>query len=108
MIALSDHDERVLAVVSLAADRRAGRLERVARRVLDRDDAVTDQLRAAGANDDAAWRQIRDVCDRRRGNALDALELVVELVQQQQLRAGESRTWTWPSRRGGNDAPRSP
>jgi hypothetical protein len=92
---LSEHDEQVLAVLSLAADRR--RLERVARRVLERDDAVTDLLRrAATSEDDEAWRQISDVCDRRRGNPFNALDLVVELHQQERVRAGEPRTWTWP------------
>jgi hypothetical protein len=107
MIALSEYDERVLAGVSLAADRR--RLERVARLVLDRDDAVTELLRAAalgGGQHDAAWRQICDVCERGRGNPLNALDLVVEVAQQERERRGESRTWSWPAERGGNDAPR--
>jgi hypothetical protein len=106
MIPLSEHDERVLAVMSLAADRH--RLERVAARVLDRDDAAMELLRAAAANDDGAWRQIRDVCERRRGNPFNALDLVVEIGQQERERRGESRTWSWPTGGGGNDAPRTP
>jgi hypothetical protein len=108
MIALSEQDDRMSAVVSLAADPR--RLRRVARVVLYRDDAVTELLRAAAFGSDqsdAAWRQIRDVCDRRRGTGLDALDLVVEMAQQDRERAGEARTWNWPAGRGGNDVPRT-
>jgi hypothetical protein len=96
---LTTHDEQVLVGVSLAADRR--RLERVARKVLDRDDAVTALLRAAGAGGDEAdeaWREIKNVCESRRGNALNLLDLVVELGQQDLVRAGEPRTWDWPPR----------
>ena len=64
MVALSDY-ERLLVGVSLAADRRP--LERVAGMVLDRGDAVTELLQAAGADDDEAWRRMRDVCARRGG-----------------------------------------
>lgn len=93
-MALTDHDERVLAVVSLAAER-GGRLERVAARVLDRDDAVTALLRAAG-DDREAWHQVADVCSRHGGNPFGALDLVVEVSQQDLERRGEARTWTWP------------
>jgi hypothetical protein len=81
----------------------------VARVVLERDDAVTELLRAAALGSDqsdVAWRLIRDVCDRRRGNGLNVLDLVVEVAQQERERRGESRTWSWPGGRGGNDAPR--
>jgi hypothetical protein len=83
MAALTDRDERVLAAVSRAADRRAGRLERVAARVLDRDDAVTDLLRAAGETYEA-WRRVHDACDRRGGDPFNALDLVVR-----------SASWSW-------------
>jgi hypothetical protein len=81
----TDHDERVLVTLSLAADRR--RLAGIAARVLDRGDAVTDLLRAACANDDEACRKIRDVCDRRGGNGLNVLDLAVEIGQQDLLRS---------------------
>jgi hypothetical protein len=106
MAALTDRDERVLAAVSRAADRRAGRLERVAARVLDRDDAVTDLLRAAGETYEA-WRRVHDACDRRGGDPFNALDLVVEIGQLELVRRGESRTWSWPTGQGGNDAPRT-
>lgn len=96
---LSERDERMLVGVSLAADRR--RLERVARVVLNRDDAVTGLLRSAGdcAGDHAtAWAEICDVLDRRKGNPFNALDLVVEISQQELERRGEPRTWTWPRR----------
>ena len=95
---LTTHDEQVLVGLSLAAIRR--RLERVAKMVLDRGDAVTDLLRAAASNDDAAWRQIREVCDRRCGNGLNLLDLVVEIGQQELVRRGEARTWNWPGSEG--------
>jgi hypothetical protein len=100
-VTLATHDEQVLMGISLAADRR--RLERVARRVLDRDDGVTELLRAAGAGGDeadAARRQIREVCDRRSGNGLNLLDLVVEIRQQEWVRRGEARTWNWLGREG--------
>jgi hypothetical protein len=98
-VTLTTHDEQVLVGVSLAADRR--RLAQVARRVLDRDDAVTELLRAAGAGGDeadVAWRQMPQVCDRHRGNGLNLLDLVVEIGQQERMRRGEPRTWNWPGR----------
>jgi hypothetical protein len=101
MTVLTDHDERVLAGVSLAADRR--RLARVARVILERDDAVTDLLRVAGLVDradkyEAAWHQLQDVAARRGGNRYNLLDLVVEIGQQERELRGEPRTWHWPTR----------
>jgi hypothetical protein len=92
-------EERLLVGFGLAADR--SRLERVARVVLDRNDAVTDLLRAAGRLGDdgrAAWQQIRDVLDSRNGAraGLNLLDLVVEIGQQERESRGEPRTWEWP------------
>jgi hypothetical protein len=97
-MALTVSDERMLVGLSLGADRE--RLARVAAAVLDRGDAVTGLLRAAAANEDggAAWREAVAVLRRRGGNALNLLDLVVEVGQQELLRSGESRTWDWPTR----------
>jgi hypothetical protein len=105
-VALTTDDELVLVGVSLAADRR--RLERVARSMLDRDDAVTDLLRAAAATEDGgeAWGAMVAVLERcGAGDVLNLLDLVVEVGQQERERRGESRTWSWPAGRGGNEAP---
>jgi hypothetical protein len=95
-VTLTVLDERVLVGVSLAATR--PRLERVARVVLDRDDAVSRLVCAIAANDDdgASWRQAVEVLARRKGNALNLLDLAVEVSQQQRVRRGEPRTWEWP------------
>jgi hypothetical protein len=96
-VTLTTRDERVLVGVSLAATR--DRLERVARVVLDRDDAVTELLRACAAYEDGAWAQVRAVFERRgQGNGLMLLDLVVEIAQQERERRGEARTWNWPGR----------
>jgi hypothetical protein len=104
-VILTERDERVLVGISLAADR--PRLERVARVVLDRDDAVTQLLRAAalaGDHHDEAWRQIRDVCQRRRGNPFNLLDLIVEISQQEMERRGQPRrASSHSSARGGEE-----
>jgi hypothetical protein len=96
---MTESDERVLVAVSkLAGDR--SRLARLAAHAIDRDDEVTALLRAAGrsgASHDAAWRQIREVLDRRGGYGLNLLDLVVEIGQQELERQGEPRTWEWPT-----------
>jgi hypothetical protein len=99
MTALTERDERVLAGLSLAASHR--RLERVARLALDRDDAVTELLRAAGRTDDdgASFRDAAAIVERRGGNAFHLLDLVTEISQQERERRGEPRTWDWPEDR---------
>jgi hypothetical protein len=98
---LTDHEASVLAGLSLAADRQ--RLRRVARLVLSRDDAVGELVRACALNGEdgrSAWREACGVLERRGGNALNLLDLTVEVGQQDRERRGESRTWTWPARNG--------
>lgn len=56
-------------------------LGRVATAVLERDDAVTALLLEA-AEDGDAWQRVVAVLDRRGGNALNLLDLTVELSQQ--------------------------
>ena len=93
---LTPRDERVLVALSLASNR--PRLERIARAVLDRDDAVTELLRSAAtfADGGASWREAVAVLDRHGGNPFNLLDLVVEVGQQVRVRRGERRTWTWP------------
>jgi hypothetical protein len=93
-MSLTPVEERVLVGVSLAATRR--RLERVAGMVLDRDDAVTELVRACAASDDGAWEQAGEILERRKGDPFNFLDLVVEVSQQEQVCRGEPRTWTRP------------
>jgi hypothetical protein len=95
-VTLTTRDERVLVGVSLAATR--DRVERVARGLLDGDDAACRLVCAIAANKDdgASWRQACEVLRRRKGNALNLLDLAVEIGQQQRVRRGEPRTWEWP------------
>jgi hypothetical protein len=84
----------VLVGVSIAASRG---LERVARAVLDRDDAVTVALRAAGDDLDT-FKQLVAVLDRHgaRQWAFNLLDLIVEVSQQDSQRRGEPRSYHWP------------
>jgi hypothetical protein len=95
---LTSRDERVLVGVSIAAGR--GRLERVARAVLDRDDAVTEALLAAGDDLDAfkALTAVLERHDARRW-VFNLLDLVTEVSQQDLERRGEQRTYHWPAGR---------
>jgi hypothetical protein len=92
---LSSRDEQVLVGVSAAANR--ARLARVATAVIDRDDAVTAALRAAG-EDASLFRPLVDVLARHNARqwGVQMLDLVVEVGQQQLERRGEWRTYFWP------------
>jgi hypothetical protein len=91
---LTSRDEWVLVGMSAAAGRD---LERVARAVLDRDDAVTAALRAAGGYGDA-FKQLVAVLDRHdaRQWGFNLLDLIVEVGQQDLERRGEPRSYDWP------------
>jgi hypothetical protein len=102
-VALTALEERVLVGLSLAATR--GRLEHVARALLDRDDAVTALVRRLGANDKDAWREAEAVLVRRKGNRFNLLDLVVEVGQQERVRRGE-RTSPWRAPRENNSPER--
>jgi hypothetical protein len=76
----------------------AGRgLERVARAVLDRDDAVTAAIRAAADSTDT-FKSLVVVLERHgaRQWGFHLLDLVVEVSQQDLERRGEPRTYHWP------------
>ena len=91
---LSSRDERVVVGVAMAASRG---LERVARVVLDRDDAVTEALLAAG-DDLEVFKRLVAVLDRHdaRRWAFNLLDLVVEAGQQDLERRGGRRSFHWP------------
>jgi hypothetical protein len=95
---LSSRDERVLVGVSAAAGRG---LERVARVVLDRDDSVTEAIRAAAASTDA-FRELVAVLERHHAREwqFHLLDLIVEVEQQDLERRGERRTYHWPESGG--------
>ena len=99
MILLTEQDERLLVGLGLAADRR--HLERVTRAVLDRDDAVTELLRAAGESGEegrAALDEIKRVLERHDATSggLNLLDVIVEIGQQEREGRGEPRTYRWP------------
>ena len=91
---LTFRDERVLVGMSVAASRG---LERAARAVLDRDDAVTAVLLAAGDDTDL-FRQLVAVLARHNARqwGFNLLDLIVEVSQQDLERRGEPRTYHWP------------
>jgi hypothetical protein len=92
---LTSRDERMLVAVAMAANR--ARLARVATAVIDRDDAVTAALRAAG-EDPSLFRPLVEVLARHDGRrwGVQLLDLVTEVGQQQLGRRGEWRTFSWP------------
>ena len=92
---LSARDERLLVGMSAASG--GGRLQRVARVVIDRDDDVTEALLAAG-DDLAAFKALVELLDRHDAQQwqFDLLDLIVEVSQQDLERRGEPRTYHWP------------
>jgi hypothetical protein len=95
---LTERDELALVRLSRAADGRVPRrLERVAKMVLDRDDAAAMLVRSIAANNWEAWMQAREILLRRAGDPFALLDLAVELGQVERERRGEARSWEWPA-----------
>ena len=97
MTTLTAKGERTLVGACIAASRD---LARVARAVLDRDDAVTVALLEAGDDTDR-FKDLVAVLDRHSARAygLVMLDLVTEISQQELERRGEPRTYVWPEGR---------